>query len=156
MPDDTPPGFGLPDRGELLESMAYGVAGEKAAVAVREEVAKVRRPDGSLVLEDLAAYRTSKDGPLYALNMILSLDVFRVSAWAHGGFSLFQRKTAVRSVEDLCRREGIDSAVAWALSNGAREKLHVEVLHGLMEEFCHSNQADMIRRILQKSLQRWR
>jgi hypothetical protein len=152
---DTPPNFGLPDRGELLESMAHSVAGESVAATVHEAVARVRRPDGTLVLDDLRTYRTTKDGPLYALNMILSLDVFRVSAWAQGGFSMFQKRSAVRTVEDLCRREGIDSAVAWALSNGQPERLHVDVLRELMEEFVHSDKADMIRRILQKSLFKW-
>jgi len=155
MPDQQPR-FGLPDRGELLESMAHGAAGDSVAAVVHEAVAKVRRPDGSLVLNDLRTYRTTKDGPLYALNMILSLDVFRVSAWARAGFSLFQRKSAIRNVEDLCQREGVDSAVAWALLHGQHEKLHVDVLRDLMEDFVDSDKAEMIRRILQKSLRKWR
>lgn len=156
MPDEPPPTFHLPDRGELLESMTQSVASESVTAAVREELAKVRRTDGSLVLEDLVPYRTSKDGPLYTLSMILSLDVFRVGAWAQEGFGRPQRRQAVRTVEDLCRREGIDAAVAWALANAEPDRLQIAALREQMEEFAHSDQADMIRRILQKSLRRWR
>ncbi len=156
MPDEPPPTFHLPDRGELLESMAQSVAGESITSAVRDELAKVRRPDGSLVLEDLAPYRTSKDGPLYTLSMILSLDVFRVGAWVQNGFGRPLRRQAMRTVEDLCRREGIDAAAAWALAHAEPDTLHISTLREQMEEFAHSDQADMIRRILQKSLRRWR
>jgi hypothetical protein len=156
MPDEPPPTFGLPDRGELLESMARSMADESVTAAVKDELAKVRRPDRSLVLEDLQPYRTSKDGPLYTLSMILSLDVFRVGAWVQDGFGGPQRRQAVRTVEDLCRREGIDAAVAWAVAHAEPDRLHVTTLREQMEEFAHSDQADMIRRILQKSLRRWR
>jgi hypothetical protein len=148
--------FDLPDRGEWLVDTVSSLANESIGAVVASEVEKVRAQDGSLAVDSLRDFRREKDGPLYALSLILGLDVMATRVWAEAGFGFLQRKSAGRTVEEIARREGITAAVLWALTNGDRKKLHVDVLRDMLRGIESSERGDTILRILVKSLRKWR
>lgn len=149
------PDFGLPDRGDLLIQMALELAGERTASIVAGEVERIRRPDGSIVSNDLGEYRGYKSGPLYALTIILSRDRITVSAWASNCFGFGQKRDAQRTVEQLFQREGITAAVVWVLAS-SKKKVYVDVLRDMLKNYVHSDHFDTSFRFLEKSLRKWR
>lgn len=150
------PDLDLPDRGQLLTEMVHSLAGPEVASIVAAEVDGVRAPSGALAVENLHDYRKPKDGPLHALSLILTMDAMAAGAWAQMGFGLLQRRSSGRKVEEMARREGVDAAVVWALVNGNREKLHVDVIRAMLNDFHNSDRAEMVWNVLGRSLRKWR
>lgn len=124
--------YQLPDQGFVLVRWAHDIAHGRTSVVVDSEVERARRPDGALTVVDLAAFRRAKDGPLSVLRTLLELEAAAVRRWSRAGFARFARFSAGRRVERLCREQGVEAAVAFALAHGQAERLKLHELRDLL------------------------
>lgn len=147
--------YDLPDQGCNLVLLA----GELGGADVAAEVDRVRRADGVLAQADVMSYSKPKDGPLFVLNSLLSLESVCVAVWGAAGFGVLQRRGARRQIEKLCRGDGVEAGVDWAMANGSmtdgsvarlREALTLDRLVNV------SFSVDFIKGQLNESLIKWK
>jgi hypothetical protein len=120
--------LGLPDQGEALIRLAAEAAGAGAAAVIAAEVASVRRPDGVLTFADCRASKAFMKGPAHNLAALLNLESIAVGVWASAPAGMMKRRSVTKQVEHLCQTEGAMAAVQWALANGSRDRLSLDVL----------------------------
>lgn len=109
--------YGLPDHGYAIVRWAHELAKGRGAVVVEPDVEGIRRPDGALVFDDVARFKTVPDGPLSVLRELLDLEAREMRAWSKAGFARFHKRSAARQVDRICRAQGSDAAVDWVLAN---------------------------------------
>jgi len=153
------PKYGLPDQGHNLAQLARDVAGDPGAALAVAEVNRVRRPGGALAQADMVSYKKAKDGPLFVLNSLLSIEAVSAAVWSEHGFGMMQKRSAKRQVEQLSRNSGIDAAVDWALTNGSNTKLDIGLLRdmlGLEKLIGTSFDPAFFRHEMATSLRKWK
>jgi hypothetical protein len=152
----TASAFDLPDQGDILIRLAHDVAGEWGAAVIAAEVASIRRPDGVLAFDAARASKSFMKGPAHNLAALLNLESITLGVWASSGFGLMQRRSATKQIEQLCREGGLLAGVQWALANGNRDQLRLDLLRGMLanlpqsmpggEEFMRSEIARGLRK----------
>lgn len=120
--------LGFPDQGDALIRLAGEAAGEWAAQVIATEVAGIRRTDGVLTFADCRASKSFMKGPAQYLAGLLNLESIAVAAWASAPAGMMQRRSVLKEVEQLCQRDGVVAAVEWALANGSRDRLRLDLL----------------------------
>ncbi len=120
--------LGFPDQGDALIRLAGEAAGGRAAEVIAAEVASVRRPDGVLTFADCRASKTFMKGPAHNLAGLLNLESIAVGVWASSAAGMMHRRSVTKEVEQLCQQDGVVAAVRWALANGNRDGLPLDLL----------------------------
>jgi hypothetical protein len=121
--------YQLPDQGDTLVRLARDVAGDGGAAVAATELVRVRRADGTLAARDLAGVQYEQGGPLSTLSVILAGEAIAVAVWSEWGFDKRrERKSASKQVDEICRSNGVEAAVDWALANATNNRLKLDVL----------------------------
>jgi hypothetical protein len=154
----SPTALRLPDQGDALIRLAGEVAGEWAAGVIAAEVASVRRPEGVLTFNDCRASKTFMKGPAHHLAAFLNLESIAVGVWASQPAGKMQRRTITKQVEQLCQQDGAMAGVQWALANGDRNRLSLDILRDSLAGVPQSMPGgeDFVRGELVRSLRKRR
>ena len=131
--------YQLPDQGFTVVRWAHDIAHGRTSVVVDAEVERARRADGALTVADLSAFRNAGDGPLSVLRLLLELEAAAVRRWSKAGFARFHTWSSGRRVERICRQDGVEAAVGWALAHGVSDRLSLDELRvALGERLCRT------------------
>ena len=117
--------YRLPDHGYTIVRWAHELAKGRGAVVVEPDVERIRRPDGALAFGDVTPFKTVSHGPLSVLRELLDLEAREIRSWSKAGFARFRKGAAARQVDRICREQGSEAAVDWAMANATTDELNL-------------------------------